>query len=112
MPFVRERHPELQASLDDYERAFQWLCFSIACGHAPSGGHEPLQRLYVQHANSMRPDGELYPLVSAHWECVIAAYDLAAARNPGWRVAAQQRLRDGKAQHREAVGQLRQAWAR
>ena len=104
------RVSDLLAMLDEYGGEFDWFCFCLSIGHTPARGHEQLQRLYLRHARTSRPGGELYPLVTAHWDCVNAAYELAAARNPNYRLPAQQRLRQAKLQHRNAVRALKQAW--
>ncbi len=104
------RSPGLTAMLGEYARDFDWFCFCLSIGHSPAGGHQLLQRLYLRHARTGRPGSEIYPLVTAHWDCVNAAYELAAARNPNYRLPAQQRVRQARLLHRRAVRALQQAW--
>jgi len=108
---LRDRLAGLCRALEAYERDFEWFCFCLACGHVPAGGYLRLQELYLAHASSLRPGSEIFPLVCAHWDAVNAAHEMAAARNPGYRLPAQDKLREAKARHREAARALRAAWA-
>jgi hypothetical protein len=111
MSTLQEHLSDLRSALDAYECGFDWSCFCLSFGHPRADGHHLLQQLYQRHSDSARARSELYALVGAHWEAVNAAHELAATREPGGRPAAQQRLRQARAQHRQAVRALRQAWS-
>ena len=111
MQTLQDHRTALIATLDAYQRDVEWSCACLACGHAPAGGHEALQALYREHARRHARPG-LYPLVSAHWETMNAAYALAGAPGRAQRDAARQRLREARAWHRIQVQTLRQAWSR
>ncbi len=111
MLLLRNARADLIVHLDAYAADFEWYCFCMACGHAPSRGHESLQSLYLAQARHQGARmAELYPLVCAHWDAVNAARDLAECRHERDREALQRALREAKARHRSVAQKLRAAW--
>lgn len=102
---------EHAALLDAYAREFDWYAFCLVCGHLPARGQDALQALYQAQARwrGSRMQ-ELYPLVCAHWDVVQLAHRVAQARGEPQRKPLVVLLRRAKAQHRDALRDLREAW--